>query len=81
MKAVAWWAMTSSQNFDAEKDLPSARVAPELITDPIATVSALLWYSGRQLYKVSDPLSRRPSPPNPASAANHRLWVITLALG
>ena len=81
MKAVAWLAITSSQNFDAENDLPSARVAPELITDPIATVSALLWYSGRQLYNVSDPFSRNPSPPNAASAANHRLWVITLALG
>ena len=49
MNAVAWLAMTSSQNRDAEKDLPNARVDPELITDPTATVSALLWYSGRQL--------------------------------
>ncbi len=48
---------------------------------PIATVSALLWYSGKQLYSVSEPLSRKPSPPNAASAANQRLWVITLALG
>ncbi|COX36118.1 Uncharacterised protein [Mycobacterium tuberculosis] len=42
-------AITSSQNRDAENDLPSARVAPELITDDTATVNALLWYSGRQL--------------------------------
>jgi hypothetical protein len=48
MNAVASFAITSSQNFDAENDLPSASVAPELITDDSATVSALLWYSGRQ---------------------------------
>ena len=36
-------AITSSQNRDAENDLPSARVAPELITDDTATVNALLW--------------------------------------
>ena len=81
MNAVASLAITSSQNRDAENDLPRARVPPELITDPIATVSALLWYSGRQLYNVSELLSRKPSPPNAARAASHRLWVITLALG
>ncbi len=61
MNAVASLAITSSQNFDAENDLPSASVAPELITDDTATVSALLWYSGRQLYSVSELFSRNPS--------------------
>ncbi len=42
MNAVASLVTTSSQNRDAEKDLPSASVAPELITDDTATVSALL---------------------------------------
>ena len=43
MNAVARLAITSSQNRDAENDLPSASVAPELTTDATATVSALLW--------------------------------------
>ena len=43
--------MTSSQNFDAENDLPSASVEPPLSTADNATVSALLWYSGRQQYR------------------------------
>ena len=60
MNAVASLAITSSQNRDAENDLPSASVAPELITDDNATVSALLWYSGRQLYSVSELFSRNP---------------------
>lgn len=64
--------MTSSQNFDAENDLPSASVAPEFSTDDSATVSALLWYSGRQQYMVSLLLSRTPSPPKPASARSQR---------
>ena len=81
MKAVASLAITSSQNLDAENDLPSASVAPELITDDSATVSALLWYSGRQQYSVSELFSRSPSPPNAASARSHRKCVITLALG
>ena len=61
--------------------MPSASVAPELITDDTATVSALLWYSGRQLYSVSELFSRNPIPPNAASARSHRWCVITLALG
>ena len=72
MNAVAPAAITSSQNRDAENDLPSASVAPALITEPTATVSALLWYSGRQQYRTSSPCSRRPSPPNPASARSQR---------
>lgn len=43
MKAVASILITSSQNRDAENDLPSARVPPALITEDTATVSALLW--------------------------------------
>src|SRR5258708_35921773 len=81
MNAVASLAITSSQNFDAENDLPSASVEPELFTDDSATVSALLWYSGRQLYSVSEPFSRNPIPPKAANAASHRRCVITLALG
>ena len=64
--------MTSSQNFDAENDLPNARAAPEFSTDDSATVNALLWYSGRQQYSVSLLLSRSPRPPNPASARSQR---------
>ena len=64
--------MTSSQNFDAENDLPSASVAPEFSTDDSATVNALLWYSGRQQYRVSLLVNRMPRPPNPASARSHR---------
>ena len=43
MNAVASQAITSSQNRDAENFSPSASVAPALITDDTATVSALLW--------------------------------------
>ena len=68
MNAVARLAITSSQNRDAENDLPSASVAPDVITDDTATVNALLWYSGRQLYRVSDGFSRKPRPPNAPSA-------------
>ena len=42
MNAVAPLAITSSQNRDAENDLPSASVAPLFITDDSATVNALL---------------------------------------
>ncbi|CNK36169.1 Uncharacterised protein [Mycobacterium tuberculosis] len=42
MNAVARLAITSSQNRDAENDLPRASVAPDVITDDTATVSALL---------------------------------------
>lgn len=42
MNAVASASITSSQNFDAENDLPSASVAPRRAPDYSATVRALL---------------------------------------
>ena len=72
MKAVASYLMTSSQKREAENDLPRASAAPALRADDVATVRALLWYSGRQQYRVSLLFRRSPSPPNPPSARSQR---------